>query len=62
MSTSQFAVAVALVLGAVAVFGGFGSFVIVLVFAIVGLLAGRIIEGKLDLRALVGQGTDKRGR
>lgn len=59
MSTSQYAIFVGLVLGTVAVFGGFGYFVVVLLFAAVALIIGRIIEGKLDLRALVGQGSSK---
>ncbi len=59
MSTSQFAIFVGLVLGSVAVFGGFGSFVIVLLFAAVAWVIGRVVEGKLDLRSLIGQGTSK---
>lgn len=60
MSTSQFAVIVGIALGVVAVFAGFGSFVIVLLFAVVALVIGRILEGKLDLRALVGQTAERR--
>lgn len=60
MSTSQFAVIVGLTLGIVAVRAGFGSFVIVLLFAVVALIIGRILEGKLDLRSLSGQATDRR--
>ncbi len=60
MSTSQFAVIVGLTLGVVAVFAGFGSFVIVMLFAAVALVIGRVLEGKLDLKALAGQATDRR--
>jgi hypothetical protein len=60
MSTSQFAVIVGIALGAVAVFAGFGSFVIVLLFAVVALVIGRLLEGKLDLRSLAGQPTERR--
>lgn len=59
MSTSQFATSVGLVLGIVATFGSFGTFVIVLLFAVVGLVVGRVLEGKLDLKALVGQSSAK---
>jgi len=60
MSTSQFAVIVGIALGVVAVFAGFGSFVIVLLFAAVGLVIGRLLEGKLDLRSLTGQANERR--
>ena len=60
MSTSQFAVIVGIALGVVAVFAGFGSFVIVLLFAVAGLVIGRMLEGKLDLRLLVGRPTERR--
>jgi hypothetical protein len=60
MSTSQFAVIVGLALGAVAVFAGFGSFVIVLLFALVALVIGRLLEGKLDLKSLAGQASERR--
>jgi hypothetical protein len=60
MSTSQFAVIVGIALGAVAVFAGFGSFVIVLLFALVALVIGRLLEGKLDLKSLAGQASERR--
>ena len=60
MSTSQFAVIVGIALGVVAVFAGFVSFVIVLLFAAAGLVVGRVLEGKLDLRLLVGRSTERR--
>ena len=59
MSTTQFAIFVGLVLGTVAVFGGFGHFVVVLLFAAVAVVVGRVIEGKLDLKSLAGQATSK---
>ncbi|PSK95860.1 hypothetical protein CLV63_11323 [Murinocardiopsis flavida] len=40
------------VLGLAAAFGGFGAFVLVLVFGIVGFLAGRAYEGEIDLAEL----------
>lgn len=60
MNTSRFALLVGLVLGIVATFGGFGSFVLVAVFAGVGWVVGRVLEGKLDLAALLGQARDRR--
>ncbi|SDS92513.1 hypothetical protein SAMN04488543_2655 [Friedmanniella luteola] len=53
MSSTQTAVLVGLVLGVVVAFGGFGPFVVVVLFGAVGLVIGRVLEGKLDVRALV---------
>jgi len=39
-------------LGLAAAFGGFGAFLTVLVLGALGLLAGRMAEGKLDLSQL----------
>lgn len=60
MSTSQFAVVVGIALGVVAVFDGFVSSLIVLLFAAAGLVIGRMLEGKLDLNALFGRPTERR--
>lgn len=48
-----------MVLGIVAAFGGFGAFLIVLVLGAVGLIIGRVLDGKLDLRSVVGARTDR---
>lgn len=45
-----------LVLGLAAAFGGFDAFIVVAVLAGLGLLAGRALEGKLDLSQLTGRG------
>ena len=60
VSLSQTGLLVGLVLGIVAVFGGFGAFLIVLVLGAIGLVIGRVLDGKLDLRAVVGTRTDRR--
>jgi 4-amino-4-deoxy-L-arabinose transferase-like glycosyltransferase len=44
-----------LVLGLAAAFGGFGAFLVVAVLAALGLLAGRALEGKLDLSQYIGR-------
>ena len=50
-------------LGFAGAFGGFGSFVIVLFLGALGLLAGRALEGDLDLRRLLSSvGTGRRSR
>jgi uncharacterized membrane protein len=44
-----------IVLGSAAAFGGFGAFLAVLLFGAVGLLVGRVLDGKLDLSQLTGR-------
>ncbi|MCS7477386.1 hypothetical protein ACFFQW_21830 [Umezawaea endophytica] len=41
-----------LALGFAAAFGGFSAFLIVLAFGALGLVAGRVADGKLDLSQL----------
>jgi hypothetical protein len=48
-----------LALGFAAAFGGFSAFVVVLVLGALGLLAGRWLDGKLDLSALLGSARDR---
>lgn len=43
------------VLGFAGAFGGFGAFLIVLVLGAVGFLAGRVLEGEVDLTELFGR-------
>ena len=45
-----------LTLGVTAAFGGFGAFLIVLALAAIGLLVGRVLDGKLDLGQILGRG------
>ncbi len=56
-SVTRFCLGVGLVLGLVAAFGGFVELLIVLLFGIVGLLVGRVLDGKLDLAAVLGRST-----
>lgn len=44
-----------LALGLAVAFGGFGAFLAVLVFGALGLLAGRYLDGHLDLARLLGR-------
>jgi hypothetical protein len=50
---------VGLVLGIVLAFGGFTALVTVLLFGLIGLVVGRIAEGKLDLQALFGKASSR---
>ncbi|GAA3788492.1 MULTISPECIES: hypothetical protein [Amycolatopsis] len=45
-----------IVLGLAGAFGGLSAFLIVLVLGALGLLVGRVADGKLDLSQLTGRG------
>ncbi|WP_043442577.1 DUF2273 domain-containing protein [Arthrobacter sp. L77] len=59
MSHSTIGLFVGLLLGFVAVFGGFLEFLAVILFAVVGLVVGRFLDGRLDLRELTGSRSTK---
>ena len=54
MNATQTVLLAGLVLGLAGAFGGFDAFLIVL-----GLLVGRVLDGRLDLNALFGRGRDR---
>ncbi|GGN19786.1 MULTISPECIES: hypothetical protein [Lentzea] len=58
MSTTALGLLTGLALGLAAAFGGFSAFLLVLVFGALGLVAGRVAEGKLDLAQLLGRDRD----
>lgn len=64
MKVTVIGLAAGLALGFAGAFGGFGAFVIVLVLGVLGLVAGRWLDGGLDLSALAGseRGRDRGGR
>ncbi|MFE3443529.1 hypothetical protein ACFXNW_10895 [Nocardia sp. NPDC059180] len=53
MNATTICLAIGIALGFAAAFGGFGAFLIVLVFAALGLVVGRWLDGELDLAGLV---------
>jgi 4-amino-4-deoxy-L-arabinose transferase-like glycosyltransferase len=55
MTATHLGLLTGLALGLAAAFGGFGAFVIVLILAALGLLVGRVLDGKLDLSQLSGR-------
>ncbi|MGY4541293.1 4-amino-4-deoxy-L-arabinose transferase-like glycosyltransferase [Arthrobacter sp. UYNi723] len=59
MSTTRWCLAVGLVLGIVLAFGGFTALVIAVLFGLIGLVVGRVAEGKLDLQALFGKASSR---
>lgn len=60
MSRTTVALFAGLILGVTAAFGTFGSFVIVLLFGIIGLVVGMVLDGKINVRGLIGRATDNR--
>lgn len=55
MNSTHLGLLTGLVLGLTAAFGGFGAFFVVLVLGAIGLLVGRVLDGKLDLSQLTGR-------
>lgn len=58
MSRSTLGLLVGLVLGYAAIFGGFGDMLIVALIGAVGFIAGKALEGELDLSQISEQVTD----
>ncbi|EWS81393.1 hypothetical protein [Brachybacterium phenoliresistens] len=52
MKTSHLSLLVGLLLGAVLAFGTFSQFFLVLVFAMVGLAVGLVIDGRIDIQGI----------
>ena len=59
MNATQTGLLAGLVLGLAGAFGGLGAFLIVLVLGAIGLIVGRVLDGRLDLNALLGRGRDR---
>ncbi len=56
MSTTRWCLAIGLVLGIVLAFGGWWALV---VLGFIGMVVGRVAEGKLDLAALFGKASSR---
>jgi nitrate/nitrite transporter NarK len=59
MNATQTGTIVGLVLGFAGAFGGFGAFLIVLVLGAIGFVVGRVLDGQLDVGAVLGRGRDR---
>lgn len=59
MNATQTGLLAGLILGAAGAFGGFGVFLIVLILGLIGLVVGRVLDGELDLGAVLGRGRDR---
>ncbi|WP_462186371.1 MULTISPECIES: DUF2273 domain-containing protein [unclassified Frankia] len=61
MRSSALGLIIGLIAGLALAFGGFGEFLIVLVFGAIGLVIGKVVDGDLDITRYVG-GDRRRGR
>lgn len=59
MNATQTGLLAGLILGVAAAFGGFSGFLVALALGLVGLVAGRVLDGELDLGDLLGRGRDR---
>ena len=60
MNATTLGLLTGLALGFAGAFGGIGAFLVVLVLAALGLVVGRVLDGKLDVSQLTGVGRDRR--
>lgn len=59
MNATQTGLLAGLLLGIAGATGGFLAFVVTLVLGAVGLLAGRVLDGELDVSGVLGRGRDR---
>ncbi|MEV1293430.1 hypothetical protein [Pseudonocardia sp. NPDC049635] len=59
MNATQTGLLAGLLLGVAGATGGFLAFVITLVLGVIGLLAGRVLDGELDVSGVFGRGRDR---
>lgn len=59
MNATQTGLLAGLALGFAGAFGGFSAFLIVAVLGLIGLVVGRVLDGRLDLSAVLGRGRDR---
>ncbi|MHA6630659.1 hypothetical protein ACU61A_34925 [Pseudonocardia sichuanensis] len=59
MNATQTGLLAGLALGLAGAFGGLAAFLIVLVLGAIGLIVGRVLDGQLDLNAVLGRGRDR---
>ena len=59
MNATQTGLLAGLLLGVAGSTAGFLAFVITLVLGVIGLLAGRVLDGELDIRGVYGRGRDR---
>jgi ammonia channel protein AmtB len=59
MNATQTGLLAGLILGTAGAVGGFGAFLIALLVGVFGLVVGRVLDGELDINAVLGRGRDR---
>ncbi|MCY7341658.1 MAG: hypothetical protein LH603_07365 [Pseudonocardia sp.] len=59
MNATQTGLLAGLILGAAGYIGGFGAILVALLVGALGLVAGRVLDGELDINAVLGRGRDR---
>jgi len=59
MNATQTGLLAGLILGAAGYIGGLGAFLVALLVGALGLVAGRVLDGELDINAVLGRGRDR---
>lgn len=59
MNSTQTGLLAGLILGLAGAFGGFAAFLTVLVLGAIGFVVGRVLDGQLDINAMLGRGRDR---
>ena len=59
MNATQTGLLAGLILGAAGTIGGFSAFLVSLLVGLIGLVVGRVLDGQLDINALLGRGRDR---
>jgi hypothetical protein len=60
MNATALGLLTGLILGLASVMGGFNGFLLVLVLGAIGLVVGRVLDGKVDLGQIIsGRGRDR---
>lgn len=59
MNMTQTGLLAGLILGAAGAIGGFNAFLVALLVGLLGLVVGRVLDGELDISAILGRGRDR---
>lgn len=59
MNATQTGLLAGLILGTAGYIGGFGAFLVALLLGAIGFVVGRVLDGELDLSAILGRGRDR---
>lgn len=59
MSTTRWCLTIGLVLGIVLGFGGWWALLAAVILGFIGLMVGRVAEGKLDMAAVFGKASSR---